>query len=126
MRMDSRVEARQSGNDEPFREAERLTRQARRSHEELVHRMRSLPTLADCPDDERLAAPHVACSEHLGVRRLILPCVRRDIAAWIELEIERLDHALVHGVHEAHGEKTNIRPALELSSVCRLKLCVAA
>ena len=49
----------------------RSARQGGRSHQELVDRVRGLAALADRPDDQRLAAPHVAGGEHLRHRRLI-------------------------------------------------------
>ena len=41
-------------------EGEVSPRQNSRPHQRLVHRRRALAALADRPDDQRLAAPHVA------------------------------------------------------------------
>ena len=48
-----------------------LARQFGRSHQKRVHRTRALPALADRPDDERLAAAHVARREDLRDRRRV-------------------------------------------------------
>ena len=59
-------------------------RQRRRSHQELVDRVRALAAFADRPDDQRLAAPHVAGGKHLVDRRAIVVGVGAHIAALIE------------------------------------------
>ena len=88
--------------------------------------MRGLTALADRPHHQRLAAPHVAGGEDLRVRGLILVGVGLHVAARIELEPERLDHALVHRMHEAHGEQHEIGLEVELGAGDRLELVVAA
>ena len=45
----------------------RLPRQHRRAHQRLVDGSRALAALADRPDDQRLAAAHVAAGEDLGL-----------------------------------------------------------
>ena len=50
----------------PSRRQRRIQRGSSIAHQELVDRARALAALADRPDDERLAAAHVAGREHLG------------------------------------------------------------
>src|SRR5688572_22995859 len=59
-------------------------RQAGCAHQELVDRAGALAALADRPDHQRLAAPHVAAREDLVRRSLVVLQVRRDVAARIE------------------------------------------
>src|SRR5262245_60883358 len=75
-----------------------LPRQIRLPHQEQVDRPRAEPALADGPDDEGLAAAHVACRKHLGKRGLVVVEVGADVAALVEVDAERLQHALVHGM----------------------------
>ena len=49
-----------------------LARQRRLAHQILVHRVRRLPAFADRPDDQRLAAAHVAGRKHFWVRGLVV------------------------------------------------------
>jgi hypothetical protein len=49
-----------------------LPRQVRRSHQKLIDRPRAQPPLPDRPDDERLAAAHVAGGEYVRPRGLIV------------------------------------------------------
>ena len=68
------------------------SRQDARAHQMLVDRARRLAALADRPDDQRLAAPHVAAGEDLVDRGLVVAGVgqrrcragrgrRRDLAS---------------------------------------------
>ena len=75
--------------------------------------MGALAALADRPHHQRLAAAHVAASEHLGERARIGRHVGLDVAARVALEAESSDHALVHGMHEAHGEEDELGLALD-------------
>src|SRR5262249_59754802 len=54
-------------------------RQARFSHQELVHRVGALAAFADRPYHQRLAAPHVASPQPLRVRGLIARRVRLNV-----------------------------------------------
>src|SRR5262249_54423696 len=47
-------------------------RQGCRSHQALVDRPRALAALADGPDDQRLAAPHVARGKQVGYAGLVV------------------------------------------------------
>src|SRR6202008_4752584 len=86
---------------------------------------RALPAFADGPDDQRLAAAHVAAREDLGVAGLIPQGVREDVAALVQLEAEVLDHPLLHRAEEAHGEQHEIGLELELGTGDRLELAVS-
>src|SRR5271165_5522781 len=103
-----------------------LPRQRRLAHEKLVHGVRALAAFADRPHHQRLAAAHIAAGEHLGQRARIGRYVGLDVAAWIELDAERFDHAFVHGMHEAHGEQNKLGRQLELASGNGVDLAVDA
>ncbi len=51
----------------------------------------------DGPDDERLAAAHVARGENAGNGTAVIP-FRGDVAAGIELDAELLEHSLLSRV----------------------------
>ena len=104
----------------------RLSAAARRAHQELVDRVRGLAAFADRPDHQRLAAAHVAGGEDLVERGLVVVGVGLDVAARVEREPERLDHALVHRMHEAHRQQHEIGLDLELGAGDRLELVVDA
>ena len=55
-------------------------------------------------------------------RSLIGDRVGADIAARVELDAERLDHAFVHRMHEAHREQHEVGLDLELAARDRLNL----
>ena len=78
--------------------------------------MGGLAAFADRPHHERLAAAHVAGCKHLRVGALISQDVGLDVAALVELEPERLDHAFVHGMHEAHRQQHQIGVELEFGA----------
>src|SRR5580700_12131924 len=61
-----------------------LTRQQRRSHQKLVDRVRGLAAFADRPDDERLAATHVAGGKDLVERGAVVVGRGGDVAALVE------------------------------------------
>jgi len=65
-----------------------FTRQLTRSHQECIDGLRRLAALADRPDDQRLATPHVAASKHLGKRGFVAHLIGQNIAAWIECHAE--------------------------------------
>src|SRR4030095_7875129 len=50
--------------------------------------------------------------------------VGADVAALVEIDAEVLQHALVHGMHEAHGEQHELRVEFEFGSRDRLELVV--
>ena len=56
-------------------------------------------------NDQRLAAPHITSGKDLIHRCPVLLRVRVDIAARVEFQTKRLDHAFLHRMHEPHGEK---------------------
>src|SRR5438094_6950157 len=64
-------------------------RQRRRAHQKLVDRVRGLAPFADRPDHQRLSALHVAAGEHFGIGAAIGDRVGLDVAARVELELER-------------------------------------
>jgi hypothetical protein len=71
-KMGCRVEP---GNDGSY------SRQIRRAHQKLADGAGAEAAFADRPDDERLAAAHVAGGEHVGPRGLIIRGVGPRIAA---------------------------------------------
>src|SRR5215470_11308942 len=101
-----------------------LPRQRGRAHQKLVDRVRGLASFADRPDHQRLPAPHVAAGEHFRVRAAVGNRVGLDVAAWVELELECGDHALVHRMHEAHRQQHEIGLHVELGPGNRLELVV--
>src|SRR5262249_48881942 len=91
----------------------RSARQPRRSHQKFVDRVRGLAAFADRPDHQRLAAADVAGGEHLVDRGAVIVGRGGDVAALVELEPEVFHQALVHRMHEAHGEQHQIGVDLE-------------
>ena len=69
---------------------------------------------ADGPDDERLAAAHVAGGEDAVDRGHVVG--GGDVAAIVEREAELLDHAVAHRAEEAHGEQDEIDVEGELGA----------
>ena len=67
----------------------------------------------DGPDDERLTAAHIAGSED-AVDRGHVVGVGGDVAALVESDAKLLDHAVLDGTEEAHGEKNEIDIEREL------------
>jgi hypothetical protein len=100
--------------------------QRRLAHEKLIHGVRALAAFADRPYHERLTPAHVAGGDHLGVGALVGEHVGLDVAALVELEAERLDHAFVHGMHEPHGEQDEVGRDVELAAGNRLDLAIDA
>src|SRR5260370_16364669 len=88
--------------------------------------MGRLAALADSPDHERLAAPHIAGSENFRIGALVGDSIRLDVATLIELELELVNHAFVHGMHEAHGKQHEIGVDFELSACDGFDLLVDA
>src|SRR5262249_51981165 len=88
-------------------------RQHGRSHQEFVDGMRGLAGLAYRPDHPRMAAPHIACGEHLWQRSLIRVSVCRYVAALIEGYVQCFEHPLVNRMNEAHGKQNQIGVDLE-------------
>src|SRR5439155_8824170 len=64
-------------------------RQVRRSHQKLIDGAGAEAPLPDRPDDERLAAAHVAGGKHFWQRGLIICGVGAHIAARVEVDAER-------------------------------------
>src|SRR5271166_3459583 len=90
-----------------------LSRQETRTHQELVDSASTLPAFADRPDDERLAAPHVAGGEQLRNRGAIVDGIGADIAAGIELDTGLLDHAGLARPEKAHCQEDEISLQIE-------------
>ena len=99
--------------------------QRRRSHQELVDGVcRLAPRGSPRPRAigraacrrPRTPSDVAAVGERIGL----------DVAALVELEAERLEHAVVLGMHEAHGEQDEIGVELELGAGDRLELRIHA
>src|SRR5918993_3502124 len=101
-------------------------RQHARAHQVLVDGARRLPTLADRPDDQRLAAPHVARHEHLWRRGAIIAVVRGDVPAPVELDPGFLQQSRLDRSGEADGEEDEVGLEQELRPGDRLALLVDA
>src|SRR5262245_57932883 len=86
----------------------RSARQKARTHQELVDRAGALPPFTDRPDDQRLAAPHVAGGEEFGDRGPVVDRVGADIAAGVELDTGLLDHAGPARPEKAHRQEDEI------------------
>src|SRR6266542_5052839 len=80
-------------------------RQEARPHQEFVDRAGALPAFADRPDDQRLAAPHVAGGEDRGYRGLIIERVGGDIAARVELDPGLVQHPRPARPEEPHRQQ---------------------
>ena len=59
------------------------------------------------PDNERLAATHVACAEDARDRRHVV-FISRDIAAWIKNDTKLIEHSFANWSEETHGEKHEV------------------
>src|SRR5262249_42718680 len=90
-----------------------LARKRRAAHQALVDGAGALAALADRPDDQRLAAPHVAGSEQLGNRGLVVIDVGRDVAAPIERGAGLLQHAGFARPQEPHRQQDQVGLELE-------------
>src|SRR6516165_27961 len=90
-----------------------LSRQEARTHQEFVDSASALPALADRPDDERLAAPHVAGGEQLRNRGAVVDGIGADITAGIELDTGLLDHAGLARPKKAHCQEDEISLQIE-------------
>src|SRR5512139_3059969 len=102
--------------------SETSARQVRRSHQELVDRVRRLAPFANRPDNKGLATPHVAGSEYLRHRRPVRRGVSADIAALVKRHAEGLEHPFVHRMHEPHREQHQVSLDLKFSAGGRLEL----
>ncbi|ABA48089.1 hypothetical protein BURPS1710b_3715 [Burkholderia pseudomallei 1710b] len=96
--------------------AVRSARQLRAAHQVRVDRARALAAFADRPDDERLAAAHVARGEHLVDRRVVRAIAlgaRARVAARVLRDAERLEHGRGR-LRETHREQHEVGLDLEL------------
>src|SRR3970040_2076897 len=87
-----------------------LARQLREPHQELVDGTGALPALANRPDDQRLAAPHVAGGENLWHRRYVSARalrLRPGIAPGVLLHAEFLQQRM-HRRDETHRQQNEI------------------
>src|SRR3954451_5526023 len=84
-------------------------RQGGRAHQEFVDRAGALPAFADCPDDERLAAPHVAGGEDPRHRTLVIERAGGDIAARVELDPGLFDLPRLARQSTSHRQQDQIR-----------------
>src|SRR6266508_389855 len=85
------------------------------AHQVGVHAAGRAPRLADGPDDEGLAALHVAGREDARQARHPVP-VPPDIAALGELDAELLEHPGALGADESHGEERQLAGEDELGA----------
>ncbi len=84
------------------------TRQERVAHQVLIDRPGCVSSLSNCPDDQTLAAGHVAGSkDFFGTGSLV--GVGFDVSHSVELDAKLLEHADPFGTHEAHREQYDVR-----------------
>src|SRR5690606_25395778 len=86
----------------------RLSGQGRCAHHVQIDGPRGLPALADGPDDQRLAAPHVAGGINSIDRGLVAEGICEEIAALVEPGAELVEHAVMDGVGKADGHQHQI------------------
>src|SRR5262249_32421520 len=79
-------------------------RQKARTDQEFVDGACALSAFADRPDDQRLAAPHVAGGEELGDRGAVVDRAGADIATGIQLDTGLLDHPWPARPKKAHRQ----------------------
>jgi hypothetical protein len=84
-------------------------RQEACTHQEFVDGAGALPAFADCPNDERLAPPHVAGGEEVGDRGVVVDRIGTDVPAGIEIDTGLLDHAGPARTEKAHRQQDEIR-----------------
>src|ERR1700761_6047870 len=89
--------------------------QVGRSHEVFIDRTRALPSFADGPDHQRLAAPRVTAGEHLVDRALVALGIGLEIAARIERQADFGSDPFLHGMDEAHRQQDEISLDLEIA-----------
>src|SRR4051794_25340344 len=75
----------------------------------------------DRPDDQRLAAAHVARREDSRDARHVIR-IRMDVPAEIELHAELLDESMLYGSREAHRKQHQIAIEREFGSRDGLEL----
>ena len=80
--------------------------------------------LPNRPDDERLAAAHVAGGKHLSQRGLVIGGVGPHVAALVEIDAKRLEQALMHRMDKAHRQQHELGFQLELGAGQRLEALV--
>src|SRR5580704_4740161 len=100
------------GRGSVARERDALPRQNCRPHQKSIDGVRGLAALADRPDDEGLAAPHVAAGKDLWNRRFVAHLIGLDVSAR-ERDAEIFQKPLMLRRNEAHGKEDEIGPELE-------------
>src|ERR1700722_6662999 len=103
-----------------------LPRQDRRPHQSLVDRRCALAAFADRPNDQRLAAPHIATGEDLRAGGGIPVCVGVDVPSLVQGHTELRQHAFLDWRNEAHRQELEVRSEDELGSLDGLELLVDA
>src|SRR5262249_25412126 len=90
-----------------FSNRPRHLRQIRGAHEVAVALARRLSALADGPDDQALAAAHVAGGEDALHARGVLALFRLGVGARVAIDVQ-LAQDRVLGAQETHGKKDQI------------------
>jgi len=76
--------------------------QIRRTHEVFIHTAGGLAAFGDGPDNQGLAAAHIACAENpRNAGHVVLIC--KHVASWVDLETELFDHAAFLRSQKAQG-----------------------
>ena len=70
--------------------------------------MGALAAFSDGPDDKRLTAAHVTCSEDTGDARSVVGFVGRHVSLLVEADAELLEEPFVDRAGETHGQKHEI------------------
>ena len=97
--------------------------QGGRPHQELVDRAGALAALADRPDDQGLAAPHVAAGEDLGHRwSRSRPCRPATLPRGSSATPRLLEQARLARAEEAHGQQDQV--GLQRRTRCPATSCI--
>src|SRR5215212_4308651 len=92
----------------------------------LVDRARRLAALANRPDDQRLAAAHIACHEDLACTRAIIPVVGEHVAPSVDRDLGLLDQPGPHRARKADRQEDEVGLEEELGAGNGLPLLVDA
>src|SRR6056297_138429 len=78
-------------------------------HEKTIYGVRRLPTLSDCPNNQRLPSPHITGSEDfLTVRLIILLGSQNVTPFWVGIDIEVVSQPLINWRNEPHCQQNKV------------------
>src|SRR5438093_11847166 len=85
------------------------------AHQVFIDKFSRLASLTDRPNDQGLSASHISCGENTGNIRHFFG-VRRDIAAFIDLNAKLFEHPVSFGPQKAHREMNKVAIDGELAA----------